>query len=78
MMQTAGISPKLSSFVGSSPGICDAMFVAATRDIVSADVSAGNPVSGTPTAFSVRHGALRAGQEHTCRVQPRLARPESP
>jgi hypothetical protein len=32
----AGMSPKLSSFVGSTPGICEAMFAAATWAMVSA------------------------------------------
>jgi hypothetical protein len=42
--------------------------VAATWAIVSAGVSAGNLVLGTPTAFSVRHGALTAAAipEYCC------------
>jgi hypothetical protein len=44
------------------------MFVAATWAIVSAGVSAGNPVLGTPATFSVRHGALTAAAipEYSC------------
>src|SRR6266705_4815966 len=56
MMHTAGMSPKFSSFLGSSPRICDAMFSAATWAIVSA----GKPVLGTPTAFAVAQGAFTA------------------
>jgi hypothetical protein len=59
MMHTAGMSPKFSSLVGSSPRICEAMFSAATW----AMVSAGNPVDV---------GQLWWNRTNTEDVEPRL------
>src|SRR6266542_5056999 len=63
-MHTAGMSPKFSSLVGSSPRICEAMFSAATWAMVSAGkLSSASAVDGQ--THHDQRGRLDRGQDVT-------------